>query len=111
MKIGFDTRREGGAWGAAAKGYVSVEYRGARGMRLVAHRAADKDPSREYCVEDYRSGKFVSAAELRLECWSAGGDGLGSFAEVDKFALELAAGHGDTAFDMCVTGIQVGESP
>jgi 4Fe-4S ferredoxin len=61
--------------------------------------AEDVDPSREYCVEDYRSGTFVSAAELRLECWRAGGESLGSFAEVDKLALELPAGRDETAGD------------
>jgi hypothetical protein len=75
----------------------------------LAHRAADQDPSREYCVEDYRSGTLVPAAELRLQCWGAPGESLGSFAEVDKLALELPAGRNEIAFDLCVTGIRVGE--
>jgi hypothetical protein len=107
VKIGLDVHREGGPWGPSAKPYVSIDYRGARYLRLGAHRVGDG--SREYCVDHYVSGDLVRAERFRAECWRDGGDTLTSFEDVDKFVLELPADAPGPAFDYCITAIDVAD--
>ncbi|MGA7123627.1 MAG: hypothetical protein WBY94_26220 [Polyangiaceae bacterium] len=109
VKIGLDVRREGGPWGRSASSYVAVEYRGAKRVRLAAHRAGDES-DREYCVDGYASGAIVGAARFGIECWRGGGDVLASFEEIDKFTVELAASDEASMFNYCVTAIRVGNA-
>jgi hypothetical protein len=108
VKIGFDVRRDGHPWSAAAKRYVSIEYRAAKRLRLAAHRSGDGD--REYCVDGYRSGEFVDARRFHAGCGEgAGGEALPSFEGVDKLMLEQPAADDATTFDYCITTIAVGD--
>ena len=109
VEIGLDVRREGGPWGRSASSYVAVEYRGAKRVRLAAHRAGDES-DREYCVDGYASGAIVGAARFGIECWRGGGDVLASFKEIDKFTVELAASDEASMFNYCVTAIRVGNA-
>ena len=109
VKIGLDVRREGSAWGPSASRYVAVEYRGAKRVRLTAHRAGDEG-DREYCVDGYASGAIVGAARFGVQCWREGGEVLASFAGVDKFTVEVAASDEASTFDYCVTAIRVGDA-
>jgi hypothetical protein len=109
VKIGLDVRREGSAWGPSASRYLAVEYRGAKRVRLTAHRAGDEG-DREYCVDGYASGAIVGAARFGVQCWREGGEVLASFAGVDKFTVEVAALDEATTFDYCVTAIRVGDA-
>jgi hypothetical protein len=106
-KIGFDVRRDGHPWGAAAKRYVSIDYRAAKRLRLAAHRCGDGD--REYCVDGYRSGEFVDARRFRVGCGEVAGEALPSFEGVDKLTLEQPAADDATTFDYCITAIAVGD--
>jgi hypothetical protein len=105
VKLGLDTRRDGGPWGSLAKPYVAISYLGAEHMRLAAHRAGD-GPT-EYCVDDYISGDLVRAERFRAECWHEGGATLRDFEAVDKFILELPASDAAATFDYCITAIYV----
>lgn len=107
LKIGFDVRRGGGPWAAAAKPYVSVDYRGATHVRLAAHRSGD--PTREYCVDGYAPGELVTADQFRVECWRRGGDRLASFEDIDKLMIELPSSAAAETIDLCITSIAVAD--
>jgi hypothetical protein len=105
VKLGFDVRPDGRPWSAAAKRYVSIEYRAAKRLRLAAHRSGDRD----YCVDGYRSGEFVDARRFHADCGEGGGEVLPSFEDVDKLTLEQPATDEATSFDYCITAIAVGD--
>ncbi len=105
--VGWKARTDGGAWGSAAASQLSVEYRG-RGtrFRLVAHRRGDP-PRKAYCVSGYRSGKVVKASQFKTECWENSGASLPSFAEVDRFGIQVASEEREQAFRICVSSVSL----
>lgn len=108
-KIGLDVGRPGERWGPAAPASFSIEYTGGP-MRLTAHRASDP-PGKDYCVDRYTSGAFVSAARFRSQCWLGQGEVLSDFESVDKVGLQIPSASDGIAFDYCISAIWTQSSP
>jgi hypothetical protein len=107
VAIRWFPRPDRGAWGSSAASSVSLEFHGRRGpYRLIAHREGDPG-SRAYCIEDYRSGRPVTASQLKSECWNNAGDTLPDFSKVDYFALQIQAEKTSRVFRYCLSAINL----
>jgi hypothetical protein len=105
--LGWKTRSDGGAWGSGAAAKLAVDYRG-RGtrIRLIAHRRGDP-PAKTYCVSGYRSGRTVEPSQFKTECWENRGASLSSFADVDRFAVQVASEESAQPFRICVSAVHL----
>ena len=105
--IGFDVKAGGRAWGDEAAQGIAVEFHGRfSSYRLNAHRK-DDPYEKNYCIEDYKSGRMVTPGMFRTRCWEDSGDTLATFKDVDLFNLQLQSGMEYVAFHYCVSGIRL----
>ena len=107
VAIGFNVRADEQAWGHDAPRSMAIEFHGRpTSYRLNAHRKGDPRP-KNYCIENYHSGQFVTPSMFKSRCWSDEGETLSSFDDIDLFNLQFSSGMQYVAFHYCISGIRL----